>query len=81
MNLYTCPHCNKSSHVFGSNGGNKMAKEFNIDLLGDIPLDPKIMELSDNGTPITVMEPESKISQAYGEIADKIIEKLNLKQD
>ncbi|KXN72683.1 P-loop containing nucleoside triphosphate hydrolase protein [Conidiobolus coronatus NRRL 28638] len=81
MNLYTCPHCNKSSHVFGSNGGNRMAKEFDIDLLGDIPLDPKIMELSDSGTPITVMEPESKISLAYSEIADKVIEKLNLKQD
>ena len=47
-----------------------------LEMLGEVPLHPKIRELSDAGKPITVSDPKSPQSQIYFEIASKILSKL-----
>jgi Mrp family chromosome partitioning ATPase len=49
MSGFTCPHCNKKINIFKSGGGEKLAKEFNIPLLGSIPINPTIVEEADKG--------------------------------
>ena len=42
MSGFICPHCGKKTEIFGSGGGEKMAKEVNVPFLGSIPIDPKV---------------------------------------
>jgi len=47
-----------------------------IDLLGDLPLHPRICEDADNGKPTVVAEPDSTRAQAFAAVAQKVREKL-----
>ena len=53
-----------------------MAKDLNIDFLGDIPLDASICNLSDVGSPIVIAKPDSIYAKCYKDIALKVIKKL-----
>ena len=79
MSSYICEKCGHESHIFGHNGAKQLAEELNIDLLGDIALDIVIRECCDSGRPLLLTHPNSKSSQSYLRIAEKITEKL-LKQ-
>jgi len=76
MSTHICSNCGHEEHIFGSGGGALMAKDYNIDLLGSLPLDIKIREQSDGGKPTVVSEPDSKISVIYKEIARKAASKI-----
>lgn len=76
MSHYICPSCGHRDDIFSSGGAKKAAAELNADVLGEIPLDIRIRETSDEGTPIVVSEPESAYSKAYLDIAVKLSEKL-----
>jgi len=67
-----CPHCGKDIDLFGSGGGEKAAKELDVDFLGRIPIDPEIVEDSDSGTPFVIKNPDSDSAKAFNEIVDKI---------
>ena len=58
--------------VFGSGGGEEMAKKYGLDFLGSLPLDPNVRITGDNGTPIIVSHPDSKISNLFKNIAGKV---------
>ena len=58
--------------VFGSGGGEEMAKKYGLDFLGSLPLDPNVRITGDNGTPIIVSHPDSKISNLFNNIAGKV---------
>ncbi len=49
MSNFICPKCKTSHNIFGEGGGEKMAKEFNTELIGQIPIDPSIREKEDIG--------------------------------
>lgn len=76
MSVHVCSQCGHAEHIFGSAGGEKIAKQYNVDLLGSLPLDIRIREQADNGKPTVVAEPDGKITQIYREVARKITEKL-----
>ena len=59
MSTFTCPNCGHETSIFGKDGAAKIARDMNLDILGDVPLHPAIMETSDAGTPIVVSTPES----------------------
>ena len=63
-------------HIFGAGGGERMAKEHDVDLLGSLPLDITIREQADSGNPTVVADPEGKIAQAYRDIARRTAAKL-----
>ncbi|MEJ7760351.1 MAG: Mrp/NBP35 family ATP-binding protein [Gemmatimonadaceae bacterium] len=64
MSFYECPHCGKPVALFGSGGGERLATELGVPLLGQIPLYAPVLEGGDSGTPIVLGHPESPASKA-----------------
>jgi ATP-binding protein involved in chromosome partitioning len=78
MSIHICSKCGHEEHIFGQGGGASMASQYNVDLLGALPLDIRIREETDGGKPTVVAEPQARISQIYREIARKTAAKLSL---
>ncbi|MDX1669855.1 MAG: P-loop NTPase, partial [Limnobacter sp.] len=72
MAIHICSECGHQEHIFGSGGGEKMASQYGITYLGGLPLDIKIREQADTGTPTVVAEPDGDIANLYKEIARKV---------
>jgi ATP-binding protein involved in chromosome partitioning len=79
MSIHICSECGHEEPIFGSGGGEKMAAEYSVDLLGALPLDMSIRKQADGGVPTVVAEPDSRLAQIYGEIARKTAAKLAAK--
>ena len=79
MSTHICSECGHEEPIFGSGGGETMAKKYAVDLLGALPLDIDIRKDADRGLPSVVSDPDSKISAIYREIARKMAAKLALR--
>ncbi len=80
MSLHICSKCGHEENIFGSGGGDRMSKDYGIDLLGSLPLDIKIREQADSGMPTVVAEPDGRVAEIYREIARKVAVKIAEKQ-
>jgi ATP-binding protein involved in chromosome partitioning len=69
MSGYSCRHCGETEYLFGKGGGKRVALEFEVPFLGEIPLDPRVMVGGDDGKPVVVHEPESPAAQALTRVA------------
>ena len=69
MSVYVCSNCGHTEHIFGAGGGARMAQEYGVRLLGELPLDAHIREEADGGRPTVVAAPESARARAYFEMA------------
>ncbi len=78
MSTHICSECGHEEHIFGSGGGDQMAKQYDVDLLGALPLDIRIREGVDNGKPTVAIEPDSEIAMNYRDIARRTAAKLAL---
>ncbi len=78
MSIHICSKCGHEEHIFGEGGGQSMAEQYGIQLLGSLPLDIHIRQETDSGKPSVVSDPDSRISQIYREIARKTAAKLSL---
>ncbi|MCC4587807.1 iron-sulfur cluster carrier protein ApbC [Xanthomonas melonis] len=76
MAVHTCRQCGHREHLFGDGGGERMAAQYAVPLLGSLPLDIGIREQGDVGRPIVVAEPESVAAQAYLAAAARLAEEL-----
>jgi len=76
MSGLVCPHCGETINVFGEGGGEKVAQDMGLELLGSIPMDPRISRDSDEGVPFILRHSDSPASKAFGEIIEKIEEKV-----
>ncbi len=72
MAVHVCSNCGHAEHIFGADGGRKMAEQYGVDYLGSLPLDIRIREQTDSGRPTVVAEPDSAITQTYKAIARKV---------
>ena len=72
MSTYVCTKCGHEEHVFGTGGGEKMCKEYQVDFLGSLPLNLSIREQADAGRPTVVAEPDGAISAIYKGIARQV---------
>jgi ATP-binding protein involved in chromosome partitioning len=72
MSWFECPHCGKPSALFGTGGGQRLADELGLPLLGQVPMHPRVMEGGDRGEPILVSDPQSAASRAITAIAERI---------
>ena len=79
MSMYKCSQCGHVEHIFGSDGGSIMAKQYGVDLLGKLPLDIDIRKNADGGRPTTAFQPDSEVASNYREIGRKMTAKLSLK--
>jgi len=77
MSTHICSQCGHEEHIFGEGGGSRMSEEYNVPLLGALPLDIRIRQETDGGKPTVVAEPESRIAQIYRDIARRISAKLS----
>ena len=78
MSTHICSNCGHEEHIFGSGGGQQMAKQYDVDLLGALPLDIHIREGADNGKPTVALDPDSAITASYREIARRAAGRLAL---
>ncbi|MCC5857751.1 MAG: iron-sulfur cluster carrier protein ApbC [Ectothiorhodospiraceae bacterium] len=78
MSTHICSQCGHEEHIFGAGGGQSMAEQYGVDLLGSLPLDIRIREQADGGKPTVIAEPEGSVAEAYREIARRIAAKLSL---
>ncbi|KAH7020885.1 P-loop containing nucleoside triphosphate hydrolase protein [Microdochium trichocladiopsis] len=80
MSLFTCPHCQGQTHVFGHTGDRvqQLCLDHEIELLGDIPLHQSVGDDGMRGKPTVVAEPESERAAAFMDIARKVGDKIGL---
>jgi ATP-binding protein involved in chromosome partitioning len=79
MAVHVCTQCGHSEHIFGEDGGKKMAAEYNMDYLGALPLDMQIRLQADNGRPTVVSDPDGKVAGIYKAIARQVAIKIAAK--
>jgi ATP-binding protein involved in chromosome partitioning len=76
MSVHVCSQCGHAEHVFGSGGGARMAQQYGVHLLGELPLDIQIREDADGGKPTVVAEPGSVRAAAYMRMARRTAARL-----
>ena len=76
MSTFTCPHCSRTTELFGHGGARLEAEALGVPFLGEIPLLLDIRTTSDAGTPITAQAPDSPAAQAYAAIAARVWDML-----
>ncbi len=80
MAIHICSECGHKEHVFGAGGGDKMAAQYGVNLLGSLPLSMAIREQSDAGAPIVLAQPDSAEAKTYTEIAANMMAVLSALQ-
>jgi ATP-binding protein involved in chromosome partitioning len=77
MSWFECPHCGKPSALFGSGGGERLAREVELPLLAQIPLYPRVLEAADQGTPIVVADAASPAARALSALAERVADAMH----
>ena len=72
MAVHICSNCGHTEHIFGADGGKKMAADYKMDYLGALPLDMQIRLQADNGRPTVVADPDGDVAAIYKAIARKM---------
>ena len=72
MSVHVCSQCGHAEHIFGTGGGQKMCDQYEVAYLGGLPLDIRIREQTDSGTPTVVAAPDGPLADAYRAIALKV---------
>jgi ATP-binding protein involved in chromosome partitioning len=79
MSYHICSHCGHRAEIFSHGGGARMAEQFNVPFLGEIPLVKEIRTDGDSGTPLVVADPAHPQSQAFLRIAEQVVARLEEK--
>jgi ATP-binding protein involved in chromosome partitioning len=79
MSVHVCSNCGHTEHIFGAGGGERMAQEYGVRLLGELPLDVHIREEADGGRPTVVAAPETPRARPYFEMARRTAAALALR--
>ncbi|MCB1670139.1 MAG: iron-sulfur cluster carrier protein ApbC [Pseudomonadales bacterium] len=76
MSTHICSNCGHEEAIFGQGGGQKLAADYAVDVIGSLPLDLKIREDTDNGNPSVVASPGSTVSEAYLGLARNLLARV-----
>jgi ATP-binding protein involved in chromosome partitioning len=76
MSVHQCDNCGHLSHLFGEDGGKRVAQDLGVPLLGQLPLAMSIREQADGGHPTVKAEPDSIISKLYRDAARNMAARL-----
>ncbi|HEV8333206.1 MAG TPA: iron-sulfur cluster carrier protein ApbC [Steroidobacteraceae bacterium] len=76
MSTHVCSNCGHEEHIFGAGGGRRMAEQYDVELLAELPLDIRIREQADGGRPTVVAEPDSNLGRAYIDLARRTAARL-----
>lgn len=78
MAAHVCSQCGHVEHIFGADGGKKMAADYGMDYLGALPLDMSIRLQADSGKPTVVADPDGDVAQIYRKVARDVAVKIAL---
>ena len=76
MSTHICSQCGHEEPLFGSGGGERMADEYDVELLGQLPLEMQIREQTDSGMPSVVADPDGSVAAAYRQTALRMAARL-----
>jgi ATP-binding protein involved in chromosome partitioning len=76
MAVHVCEKCGHVEHIFGAEGGKKMAAEYGVDYLGALPLNLSIRVQTDGGRPTVVSDPDGEIAGLYKTVARQVAVKI-----
>ena len=76
MAVHVCSNCGHVEHIFGADGGKKMAADYGMDYLGALPLDMQIRLQADSGKPTVVADPDGEVAQIYKQVARDVAVKI-----
>jgi ATP-binding protein involved in chromosome partitioning len=76
MAVHICSNCGHAEHIFGQGGGERMAQQYGLSLLGSLPLTLAIREQADSGTPTVAAQPDGEAARLYKAIARQIAVKI-----
>jgi ATP-binding protein involved in chromosome partitioning len=74
MSYFENPETGKPIAIFGTGGGQRLADEAGVPLIGQVPLDPRIVEGGDTGRPIVAAEPTASAARALAAVAERVAE-------
>ncbi len=78
MSGFVCAHCHQTTDIFGSGGGEAMAKDLGIPMLGKVPIDPRVREGGDEGRPVVALFPDSPAAVALSEVARRVAAQVSM---
>ncbi len=78
MSTHICSNCGHEEAIFGAGGGRRMAEQYEVPYLGELPLDIRIRAQADSGRPTVVAEPAGELAQKYRFIARSAAARLAL---
>jgi ATP-binding protein involved in chromosome partitioning len=76
MAVHVCEKCGHVEHIFGEEGGKRLAEEYKMDYLGALPLNLSIRVQADSGRPTVVSDPEGEIAAMYKRVARRVAVKI-----
>jgi ATP-binding protein involved in chromosome partitioning len=76
MSTHVCGKCGHEEAIFGAGGGERLAQQYGVELLGQVPLDIRIREQADGGKPTVAAEPDGPLAQRYRDIARQCLQRL-----
>lgn len=76
MAAHVCSHCGHVEHIFGADGGKKMAADYGMDYLGALPLNMSIRLQADSGKPTVVADPDGEVAAIYKKVARDVAVKI-----
>ncbi len=76
MAIHICSNCGHAEHIFGAGGAEKMSKDYDVEVLGSLPLDIRIREQADSGKPTVVADPDGPVAAIYRDIARKVAARI-----
>jgi ATP-binding protein involved in chromosome partitioning len=81
MSVHICSACGHREHIFGEQGGNRIAEDYGVPLLASLPLSLSIREQTDAGRPTVIAEPDSEVTRIYLEAAAAVQQALSGQSD
>ena len=78
MSYFICPGCQKESDIFGTGGGEAMAKSLGVPFLGRVPLYQPIREGGDSGVPLLIAEPDAPAARAITAAAEQLAAQVSI---
>lgn len=78
MSVHVCSECGHSEHIFGEGGGEKMARQHDVQLLGSLPLALDIQRDTDGGEPTVAKNPDGRLGAEFREVARRVSARLSM---
>jgi Mrp family chromosome partitioning ATPase len=80
MSGFVCPHCGETVDIFGTGGGEKTARDFDLPFLGKVPMDPRVVMGGDNGQPYLSSDADSPAVKAFAEVVAAVEQRMPVKK-